>query len=111
MGGGAERAGPGPTPPALAELSSEAVDVCIRELKHKNPLHNFVQNTIFLRKQMLGQISWKVKTSFAYVPSSRSQNVSRCLKITELVSFNIASEASYVYILSGQRLIKNDWSI
>ena len=26
----------------------------------------------------------------------------RCLKITEKVSFNIASEASYVYILSGQ---------
>ena len=33
--------------------------------------------------------------------------VSRCLKITEKVSFNIASEASYVYILSGQKLIKN----
>ena len=30
----------------------------------------------------------------------------RCLKITEKVSFNIASEASYVYILSGQKLIK-----
>ena len=29
------------------------------------------------------------------------------LKITEKVSFNIASEASYVYILSGQRLIQN----
>ena len=29
------------------------------------------------------------------------------LKITEKVSFNIASEASYVYILSGQKLIKN----
>ena len=29
-----------------------------------------------------------------------------CLKITEKVSFNIASEASYVYILSGQKLIK-----
>ena len=28
--------------------------------------------------------------------------ISRCLKITEKVSFNIASEASYVYILSGQ---------
>ena len=27
----------------------------------------------------------------------------RCLKITEKVSFNIASEASYVYILSGQK--------
>ena len=30
----------------------------------------------------------------------------RCLKITEKVSFNIASEASYVYILSGPKLIK-----
>ena len=32
----------------------------------------------------------------------------RYLKIIEKVSFNIASEASYVYILSGQKLIKND---
>ena len=31
----------------------------------------------------------------------------RCLKITEKVSFNIVSEASYVYILSGQKSIKN----
>ena len=31
----------------------------------------------------------------------------RCLKITEKVSSNIASEASYAYILSGQKLIKN----
>ena len=30
-----------------------------------------------------------------------------CLKITEKVSFNIASEASYVQILSGQKFIKN----
>ena len=28
------------------------------------------------------------------------------MKITEKVSFNIASEASYVYILSGQKFIK-----
>ena len=27
--------------------------------------------------------------------------------MTQKVSFNIASEASYVYILSGQKLIKN----
>ena len=33
--------------------------------------------------------------------------MTQCLKITEKVSFNIASEASYVYILSGQKLIKN----
>ena len=31
----------------------------------------------------------------------------RCLKITEKVSFKIAIEASNVYILSGQKLIKN----
>ena len=35
----------------------------------------------------------------------------RCLKITEKVSFNIASEASYVYILSGQKLIKNSKNV
>ena len=28
----------------------------------------------------------------------------QCLKITEKVAFNIASEASYVYFLSGQKL-------
>ena len=33
--------------------------------------------------------------------------LTRCLKVTEKVSFNIASEASYVYILRGQKLIKN----
>ena len=33
--------------------------------------------------------------------------LSQCLKITEKVAFNIVSEASYVYILSGQKLIKN----
>ena len=33
--------------------------------------------------------------------------MSRCLKITEKVSFNIVSEARYVYILSGQKLIKS----
>ena len=30
------------------------------------------------------------------------------LKITEKVAFNIASEASYVYILSGQKSPKNN---
>ena len=30
-----------------------------------------------------------------------------CLKITEKVSFNIASEASYVYLLNGQKFIKS----
>ena len=38
---------------------------------------------------------------------TRGLENTRCLKITEKVSFNIASEASYVYILSGRKLIKN----
>ena len=33
--------------------------------------------------------------------------ITQCLEITEKVSFNIASEASYVYLLSGQKFIKN----
>ena len=31
----------------------------------------------------------------------------QCLKITEKVAFYIASEASYVYILSAHKFIKN----
>ena len=31
----------------------------------------------------------------------------QCLKITQKVAFNIASEASYVYILSGQKFTEN----
>ena len=33
--------------------------------------------------------------------------LTQCLKITEKVSFNIASEASYIKILSEQKFIKN----
>ena len=36
-----------------------------------------------------------------------SSAIPQCLKFTEKVSFNIASEASYVYILSGQKLTKS----
>ena len=35
------------------------------------------------------------------------QTSEQCLKITEKISFNIASEASYFYILSGQKITKN----
>ena len=33
--------------------------------------------------------------------------ITQCLKITEKVSFNTANEASYVYILSEQKFIRN----
>ena len=34
-------------------------------------------------------------------------SAAQCLKITEKVALNIVSEASYVYILSGQKFIEN----
>ena len=50
-------------------------------------------------------------TRYNYVnfgPTATTNRISkRCLKITEKVTFNIASEASNVCILSGQKLIKN----
>ena len=55
------------------------------------------------RKQMFEYLS----VLQLFLPISRFCKQAQCLKITEKVTFNIASEASYVYILSGQKLIKN----
>ena len=46
-------------------------------------------------------------TRHSQVPLTPDSFVSRCLKIIEKVSFNIASEASSSYIFSGQKFIKN----
>ena len=49
-----------------------------------------------------------VKQNLFFVPKYIfNLQTAQCLKITEKVSFNIASEASYVYILSGQKLVEN----
>ena len=42
-----------------------------------------------------------------FCANKNAKAAARCLKITEKVSLNIKSEASYVYILNGQKLIKN----
>ena len=34
-------------------------------------------------------------------------HTTQCLKIAQKVALNLASEASYIYILSGQKFIKN----
>ena len=46
-------------------------------------------------------------TRHSQVPLAPDSYISQCLEITKKVSFNIASEASNVYILSGLKLIKN----
>ena len=43
----------------------------------------------------------------AFLLGTIRYDVSQCLKIIEKVSFNNASEASYVYIFNGQKFIKN----
>ena len=53
--------------------------------------------TTRLHQPKIYAISWLVRTS----------THTRCLKLTEKVSFNIASEARNVYNLSGQKFIKN----
>ena len=65
--------------------------------------------------------SWNESLSNVIVCSTRTfehdlgwcGNYAQCLKIIEKVAFNITSKASYVYILSGQKFIKNTkkWSI
>ena len=52
------------------------------------------------------------KSFFEVVSEVQSCSATRCFKITEKVVFNFASEASYVYILSGQKFIKKcqKWS-
>ena len=53
-----------------------------------------------LKILLLGNIS-RVKTL------TKNANDAQCLKIAQKVAFNIASEASSVYILSKQKFIKN----
>ena len=66
----------------------------MRSKQHVVLVFCFIWSThVFLTKHI------KKQATFAPFP--------RCLKITEKVSFNIASEANYVYILSRQKLINN----
>ena len=50
---------------------------------------------------------WSFWPRFARTATASTRQLPQCLKITEKVSFNIASEASYVFILSRQYFIKN----
>ena len=49
-----------------------------------------------ISNQITGTVLNEVFVNTGYIIGGKSQ-LSRCLKITEKVSFNIASEASYVY--------------
>ena len=59
----------------------------------------------FISKMLIEEVLTASITAI-YV-NEKMHRTSQCSKITEKVAFNITSEASYVYILSGQKLIKN----
>ena len=63
-------------------------------------------------KALLENLQLPNRVSRHILNSLVNTEYSECLNITEKVAFNIASEASYVYILSGQKFIKNakKWS-
>ena len=73
-----------------------------------NPTSNILRLFLILRSrhEVVSPVQIQ-KRRFAHKIFSLPPTYPRCLKITEKVSFNIASEESYVYILSGQKLIKN----
>ena len=78
--------------------------------QNQNQFWNFALNFYCLLKLKFEPKSQSSSLFSTFVLSSlgsiiiNKQLSARCLKITEKVSFNIAS---YVYILSGQKLIKN----
>ena len=54
-----------------------------------------------LKKSLVNKLSLALKKVFPFTIFAQ------CLKIPKKVSFDFASEVSYVYILSGQKFIKN----
>ena len=62
--------------------------------------------SLYAKSDQLDQIQLAKKMSIAYQVIFLKRDP-RCWKITEKVSFNIASEASYVYDWSSQKFIKN----
>ena len=62
---------------------------------HSHPIYKYHTYKVSIERHL-----YSSKLTFTYVHT--------VLKMTEKVSFNIASKASYVYILNGQKLIKNE---
>ena len=70
------------------------------------PNHTFVRKSFHFYQEF--QHYQKICRLFLVFMIEFGTHFAQCLKITEKVSFNIESEASYVYILSGQKFIKKN---
>ena len=80
--------------------SLEVLQTCLNCLMKDGK--SLPQHSHKLCASALGQIIRRSKTKESCIEVN---GTSHCLKITQSVSFNIASEASYVYISSGQKFI------
>ena len=69
--------------------------------------HNREDSQGYLERRKEGQLEHNWALLSLPKRDFRSLETTQCLNITENVSFKIASEASYIYILSGQKLTKN----
>ena len=86
---------------------SQAWDICTIFSFIWKAVLNFFSVILFVN---LPGFIWRYKCTFFEMTFQRFFDTfgrrTRCLKITKKVSFNIASEASYVYIWSGQKFPK-----
>ena len=69
---------------------------------HELITYHYTQSTCMDRKEALSNF----RTFYLTVSHLPSWPTSQCLKIAQKVAFNVASEASYIYFFSGQKLIK-----
>ena len=93
------------------------------EIRQGLSFEEFFPSTMFGKTSKMSHLNFCAKKGWLQCEFAQSQRTApfsdfrggrpcfnfklRCEKITEKISFNIASEASYVYILSGQKLIKH----
>ena len=70
-----------------------------------NPLHSIIEEKTGKTFDLAQQFHM-LQASGKIVLTAYDHILTRCLKITEKVAFNIASEASYVYILRDKSSLK-----
>ena len=66
---------------------------------------DFDEGELIFHENALG-VGPNPESTLQCILCSKKACITQCLKITEKVSFNITSEASYIYILSDQKFIK-----
>ena len=97
----------------LQNLMTSPHQGCRLNVCHANEMIRLRQSSKCLSAFLSFPLTWLFSQDYFITHSLKMpQKVSflqrpRSLKITEKVSFNIASEMSYFYILSGQKIIKN----